>query len=111
MTDRNRSIDVEEQQRAQYADYHELCRRTLNSYFGEDPDRNWNYIDRLRRIWEAGNTPSSILAPEMRIRLINNRDANTAVRRLYNFYDTFPIGITDNFETPRRNIPRPRVSF
>jgi hypothetical protein len=106
-----RSVEIEEQQKEAYAVYHDLCRRTLAQYFHEDPDRNWNYVDCLRRIWEAGNTMESILSPEMRVKLTSDRSANSAIRKLYNHYDTFPINITDNFETPQRHVIRPRVSF
>jgi hypothetical protein len=105
------SVEIEEQQKEAYTVYHNLCRRALAQYFHEDPDRNWNYVDHLRRIWEAGNTMASILSPEMRVKLTSDRLANSAIRKLYNHYDTFPINITDNFETLQRHVIRPRVSF
>ena len=106
-----RSIDIYEQQMASYADYHEMCRQALARHLQEDPDRNWNYIDRLQRIWEAGNRPTSVLPPDMRLRLSNNREVNSAIRRLYEQYSQYPARVTDNFETPRRNTSRQRVSF
>jgi hypothetical protein len=41
------SVEIEEQQKEAYTVYHDLCRRALAQYFHEDPDRNWNYVDRL----------------------------------------------------------------
>jgi hypothetical protein len=53
----------------------------------------------------------SILSPEMRVKLTSDRLANSAIRKLYNHYDTFLINITNNFETPQRHVIHPRVSF
>ena len=66
------STDMYEKQRTMYANYHEVCRRALAEYFNEDPDRNWNYINRLRKIWENGNYPTSILPHDMRLKLMND---------------------------------------
>jgi hypothetical protein len=68
----NNSTNVYEKQRTMYANYHEVCRRALAEYFNEDPDRNWNYIERLRKIWENGNHPTSVLLYDMRLKLMND---------------------------------------
>ena len=102
-----RTIEIEAQQRDAYAQYHDLCRRALAEYFHEDPDRNWNYVDRLRRIWEAGNSMESILSPQMRIKLTSDPLTRSTIGRLYRHYDSFPAQISDNFETPQRNVNRP----
>jgi hypothetical protein len=46
----NNSTNVYKKQCTMYAKYHEVCRRALTEYFNEDPDRNWNYIERLQKI-------------------------------------------------------------
>ena len=84
------TIEVEQQQNKAYAQYHDLCRRTLAEFLHEDPDRNWNYVNRLRRIWEAGNSMESILSPEMRIKLTSDPRTRSAIGRLYQHYDSFP---------------------
>ena len=106
------STDMYEKQRTMYANYHEVCRRALAEYFNEDPDRNWNYIDRLRKIWENGNHLTSVLPYDMRLKLMNDRVVNKGIKKLYDHYDNFRSQVTDNFETPKRRTPiRPRVSF
>ena len=107
----DRTVKIEAQQQEEYTQYHDLCRRTLAEFLHKDPDRNWNYINRLRRIWEAGNSMESILSPEMRIKLTSDSRTRSAIGRLYQHYDSFPARIADNFETPQRNVNRPRVSF
>ena len=106
-----RTIEIEAQQQDAYAQYHDLCRRALAEYFHEDPDRNWNYVDRLRRIWEAGNSMESILSPQMHIKLTSDPLTRSAIGRLYRHYDSFHARISDNFETPQRNVNRNIVSF
>ena len=107
----DRTIDIYERQRVLYNEYHEECREALADLFGENPDRNWNYIERLRRIWEAGNQPSSTLSFADRLRLTNDQEVRTTIQRLYNQYSLFPSLITNDFETPRRSNSRLRVSF
>jgi hypothetical protein len=68
----NNSTDVYKKQRTMYAKYHEVCRCALTEYFNEDPDRNWNYIERLQKIWENGNHPTSVLPYDMRLKLMND---------------------------------------
>ena len=53
----------------------------------------------------------SILSQEMRIKLASDPRTRSAIGRLYQHYDSFPAQIADNFETPQRNVNRPRVSF
>ena len=53
----------------------------------------------------------SILSPEMHIKLTSDSRTRSAIGRLYQHYDSFPARIADNFETPQRNVNRPRVSF
>ena len=50
----DRTVEIEAQQQEEYTRYHDLYRRTLAEFLHEDPDKNWNYVNRLRRIWEAG---------------------------------------------------------
>jgi hypothetical protein len=95
-----------------YANYHEVCRRALAEYFNEDTDRNWNYIERLQKIWENGNHPTSILPYDMRLKLMNDRVVNKGIKKLYDHYNNFRSQVTDNFEIPKRRTPiRPRVSL
>jgi hypothetical protein len=95
-----------------YAKYHEVCRRALTEYFNEDPDRNWNYIERLWKIWENGNHPTSVLPYDMRLKLMNDRAVNKEIKKLYDHYNNFHSQVTDNFGTPKwRTLIRPRVSF
>ena len=101
------STDMYEKQRTMYANYHEVCRRALAEYFNEDPDRNWNYVNKLRRIWKAGNSMESILSLEMCIKLTSDPRTRSAIGRLYQHYDSFPARIADNFETPQRMVNRP----
>ena len=84
------TVKIEAQQQEEYTQYHDLCRRTLAEFLHEDPDRNWNYVNRLRRIWEAGNSMESILSPEMRIKLTSDPRTRSAIGRLYEHYDSFP---------------------
>ena len=53
----------------------------------------------------------SILSPEMCIKLNSDPRTRSPIGRLYQYYDSFPAQIADNFETPQRNVNRPRVSF
>jgi hypothetical protein len=108
----NNSTDVYEQQHIMYANYHEVCRCALAEYFNEDPDRNWNYIERLQKIWENSNHPTSVLPYNMRLKLMNDREVNKGMKKLYDHYNKFCSQITDNFETPKQRTPiRSRVSF
>jgi hypothetical protein len=50
----------------------------------------WNYIDRLRQIFEAGNTVESVLLPDMHIKLTTNRATNAIIARLPRRYNDFP---------------------
>ena len=84
----------------EYADYHEECRIALWEQFGENPDMGWNYIDRLRRIFEAGNSVESVLSAEMRVKLTTNRITNALIAKLARRYDDFPRQVADNFEIP-----------
>jgi hypothetical protein len=68
-------------------------------------------VDHLQQIWKAENIIESILSPEMCVKLTSNRSVNSAIRKLYHHYDTFPINITDNFETPQRYDICPRALF
>ena len=43
----DRTVEIEAQQQEEYTRYHDLCRRTLAEFLHEDPDRNWNYVNRL----------------------------------------------------------------
>ena len=103
----DRTVEIEAQQQEEYTRYHDLCRRTLAEFLHKDPDRNWNYVNRLRRIWEAGNSMESILSPEMHIKLTSDPRTRSAIGRLYQHYDSFPARIADNFETPQRMVNRP----
>ena len=76
----DRTINIYEQQRILYNEYHEECREALADLFGENPDRNWNYIERLRRIWEAGNQHSSTLSFTDRLRLTNDQEVRTTIQ-------------------------------
>ena len=107
----DRTADILALQQDEYKSYHERCRQALAKYFNEDPDKNWNYIERLKRIWEAGNTPTSVLPGEMRVKLMNDPVINKRIRVLYDEYFMYPAQVTNNFETPRRSVVRPRVSF
>ena len=108
--DPDSSAEIQEQQEQAYREYHEACRNALALYFSENPDKNWNYIERLRKIWETGNHPSSVLAPDMRIKLSSNVAVRREIDKLYRQYNAYPAHIADNFETPRR-VTKPRVSF
>jgi hypothetical protein len=106
------STDIYKKQHTIYAKYHEVCRHALTEYFNEDSDRNWNYIERLWKIWKNGNHPTSVLPYETRLKLMNDRDVNKKIKKLYDHYNNFCSQVTDNFEIPKWRTPiRLRVSF